>query len=129
MRRTTAAFVVLMILVLAISGCANKREVKRIDPTQTTDLSGRWNDTDSQQVADAVVGKCLSEGWLPEWKEGHKGEKPTVIVGKIVNKSHEHINVQTFVKDIQSSLINSRKVRFVSSRTEREDLREERFSS
>ncbi len=126
MRRSTAFILVLTMAAFLFAGCATTREVKRIDPGKITDLSGHWNDTDSQQVAQTVVTDCLAQGWLPEWKENKGGKKPIVIIGKITNKSHEHINVQTFVKDMQSSLINSRKVRFVSSRTERGELREER---
>ena len=53
-------------------------------------------------------------------------KQPTVIVGEIRNLSHEHINVNTFVADMERSLINSGKVEFVASRTERQDVREER---
>ncbi len=126
MRRIAACIALSVLFVIMASGCAATREVTRVDPGKTTDLSGRWNDTDSQQVAESIVNDCLASGWLPEWVDAHPGQKPVVIVGSIANKSHEHINVQTFVKDIQSALINSRKVKFVSSRDERGEVRDER---
>lgn len=92
----------------------------------TFDLSGRWNDTDSQQVAAHVVGAALRSPWMDEFRSTHEGRKPVVIVGTVLNKSHEHIAVATFVKDIQGALINSGRVRFVSSRSERQELRGER---
>jgi len=49
-----------------------------------------------------------------------------VIVGKIRNKSSEHIEVETFIKDIEKELINSGKVRFVASAEERSQVRAER---
>lgn len=55
----------------------------------------------------------------------HKS-RPAVIVGEIRNLSHEHINVNTFVGDIERALINSGKVDFVASSEEREEIREER---
>lgn len=50
-----------------------------------------------------------------------------VIVGTIRNRSHEHINVQTFAKDLERALINSGEVEFVASAAEREELRDERL--
>ena len=49
-----------------------------------------------------------------------------MCVGEIRNLSHEHINVNTFVGDMERALINSGKVDFVASRDEREEIREER---
>ncbi|RJO68117.1 MAG: penicillin-binding protein activator LpoB [Myxococcales bacterium] len=124
-KRIALAFVLILSAATAWAGCAGPR-VERISPDRVTDISGRWNDTDSQQVARAVVGDCLAQPWLDEWKRANPDRRPVVIVGAIINKSHEHINVQTFMKDIERALINSQKVRFVSSREERGELRRER---
>ncbi|MEQ1838357.1 MAG: penicillin-binding protein activator LpoB, partial [Candidatus Nitrotoga sp.] len=48
------------------------------------------------------------------------------IVGEVRNLSHEHINVNTFVADMERALINSGKVKFVASSTERDEIRTER---
>ncbi len=48
-------------------------------------------------------------------------------MGFIKNRSHEHINIQTFVKDLESALINSGQVQFVASKGERGQIREERL--
>ena len=53
-------------------------------------------------------------------------DHPAVIVGDIRNLSHEHINVLTFVGDIERELINSGRVDFVASRVERTGVRDER---
>ena len=47
-------------------------------------------------------------------------------MGTIRNNSHEHINVQTFSKDLERVLVNSGEVDFVASATERQELRSER---
>lgn len=123
------AFICFLVLALSLSvaiGCKSGREVRRVSSDTVVDLSGRWNDTDSQQVATTIIDDCLAQPWLSVWREDHSG-KPTVIVGRIVNKSHEHINVETFVKDIQKALINSQRVKFVSSSGERQELRGERL--
>ena len=90
----------------------------------TIDLSGRWNDADSRLVAEEMIKDCLSQRWIYKWDNINK--RPTVILGKITNSSHEHINTGTFTKDLERSLLNSGKVDFVANKNEREQLREEK---
>ena len=54
-------------------------------------------------------------------------EKPVVIVGTIRNRSSEHIDTSIFIKDIERELINSGKVKFVATSTERRQILEERY--
>lgn len=117
--------VLLVALALVISSCGSSRQVSRIDTKETVDLSGNWNDTDSRLVAEEMVRDVISRNWLSEFQIA-KSSKPVVIVGEVRNKSSEHINVSTFIKDIEKELINSGKVRFVASSEEREQVREER---
>ncbi|MBD3314663.1 MAG: penicillin-binding protein activator LpoB [Chitinivibrionales bacterium] len=109
--------------LLLAAGCGKK--VTRIDPNATVDLSGKWNDTDSRLVAEEMIADCLSRPWYTS-TYAHKDPVPTIIVGDIRNKSHEHINVETFVKDLERTLINSGKVEFVANRREREQIRIEK---
>ena len=117
----------ILIAVLIFSGCASAPKVERKEVDTTIDLSGRWNDTDSRLVSEEMIKDCLSRPWLKRYEDRHGGRAPTVIVGRVKNRSHEHINVQTFVKDLERELINSGQVQFVASRGEREDVREERL--
>ena len=110
--------------LIFLSGCATT--VARIDTGETIDLSGRWNDTDSRLVSEEMISDLLGRPWLKKFIRKHKGNSPTVIVGTVKNRSHEHINVQTFVKDLERALINSGEVEFVASKQERRELREER---
>ncbi len=113
----------LICLMLVVSGCAG---VKRVEVEEVIDLSGRWNDTDSRLVSEEMIRDALNRPWLERFKIAHGGKPPVVIVGTVENRSHEHINVQTFVKDLERALINSGEVEFVASRGEREEVREER---
>ena len=111
--------------VAAVSGCGHETKVTRVDTGTVTDLSGRWNDTDSQMVAEAMVKEALANPWLGNFTKG-KNRQPVVIVGTVLNKSHEHINVGTFVNDLERELTNSQKVTFVAAKGERDEVREER---
>ncbi len=110
-----------------LANCASTPKVERKAVDTTIDLSGRWNDTDSRMVSEEMIRDCLDGMWLERFKMLHREQTPTVIVGRVRNRSHEHINVQTFVKDLERALINSGRVRFVASKGERVDIREERF--
>ncbi len=116
----------LFIGVLAFSSCAHK-EVKRVSAGEIIDLSGKWNDIDAQTTAQAMIRECLNSPWYSEWRS-ETGKKPVVIVGRIVNKSHEHINTETIVNELERALINSGQVRFVANDSVRAQLRAERKS-
>jgi uncharacterized protein (TIGR02722 family) len=112
-------------LALTAAGCATKR-VARIEPGAVTDLSGRWNDTDSRLVANQLVEQSLSAGWAKRYTDTHGGEAPTIIVGSFANRTLEHIAVGTFVKDIEKALVPTGAARVVASGEERSELRGER---
>lgn len=117
-----AAIAVFMIALA--SGCAN-RTVTRISPDQQTDLSGRWNDTDSRMVANTMISQCLSHNWLNEFNQKN-GRKPVVIVGMVTNKTSEQIEPEVFIKDLEREYINSGTVRVVTNAQFREKMRQER---
>jgi len=119
--------ILIFIMVLALSGCASVPKVERKDIDTTIDLSGRWNDADSRMVSEEMIQDCLNRPWIKRFGARHGGKIPTVIVGMVKNRSHEHINVQTFVKNLERALINSGEVQFVATRGEREGIREERL--
>lgn len=72
-----------------------------------------------------MIDDMLDQRWLRKYTRKHR-KPPTVIVGRVRNLSHEHINVKTFVADIERAMINSGEVDFVASRDERGDIRDER---
>jgi len=113
----------LVALCAALVGCGGK-SVSRISTDSVTDLSGHWNDTDSRLVADEMIEDCLTSPWKNTWRA--RGEKPSVIVGSMRNKSSEHIAVGTFIGDIERAYVNSGEVNVVASAEEREQVRDER---
>jgi penicillin-binding protein activator len=116
---------VLSVLVAGLAGCGAETKVTRVDAGVVTDLSGRWNDTDSRMVAESMVKEALEYPWLNTFSQT-KRRQPVVVVGTVLNNSHEHINVQTFVTDLERELTNSQKITFVAGKSEREEVRTER---
>lgn len=113
-----------ILALLVVASCAQKT-VTRVDTNSDIDLSGRWNDADSRRVAEALSESVLSSAWREQFVQ-REGRKPVVIVGLITNKSHEHIEAETFIKDIEKEFVRSGMVRVVQHNEFREKLREER---
>ena len=116
---------VLVVGLVALAGCGGK-EVTRIDTDTTVDLSGKWNDADSRMVSEEVIDDMLDSPWLVRFETRNDGNRPTVIVGLVRNRSDEHIVTETFTKDIERACVNSGDVRIVATSEERLDLRDER---
>ena len=121
--------------ITMLTGCASLR-VTRTSTDQVTDLSGRWNDTDSRVVAAAMIEEFTKGAWLAQFQQAHTTPpqpperygkpKPVIIVGAVRNKTHEHIEADTFINDIEKALIEKGEVRIVANSTLREKLRQER---
>lgn len=112
------------VCLVAFSNCSHK--VTRIDPSEQVDISGRWNNTDSRITAEALTGQILGANWITDYMAAKSGQRPVVIVGFVTNKSHEHIDAETFVKDVENSFITTQKVRLVQGGKKREELRAEK---
>ena len=122
---SSARSLVLAVALVGLAGCGAETKVTRVDAGVVTDFSGRWNDTDSRIVAESMVKDALEYPWLGNFSQS-KRRQPVVVVGTVMNNSHEHINVQTFVTDLERELTNSQKVTFVAGKNERDEVRTER---
>jgi uncharacterized protein (TIGR02722 family) len=112
------------VLLVALAGCSGK-QVTRVDVEEQIDLSGNWNDVDSQKVAAALVTQITGSPWVEDFR-AENGKKPTIIVGAVRNKTPEHIPTKTFIADLERAFINGGRVRVVASPEEREQIRTER---
>lgn len=111
--------------IMIFDSCAT-RKVSRVSTNEVIDLSGRWNDTDSQLVSAEMINDLLNARWLPVYESQHNNKRPIVVVGTVANKSHEHINAETFIKDIEKAIIKNGSVRLVQAGEKRQELRTER---
>lgn len=115
----------LLVVGFAVTGCQAVK-VSRIPAEEQTDLTDRWNDTDSRLVANEMIGDMLNFSWIQPYQTRTGRTTPTVIVQNIYNRSHEHISVATFINDLKRAAIRSGKVDFVVGGIERSAVREER---
>ncbi|MEM8895052.1 MAG: penicillin-binding protein activator LpoB [Bacteroidota bacterium] len=124
MKKLALSTLLFLAATVFISSCS-QRTVTRVSPDQQIDLSGRWNDIDSKLVAEEMINDVLTRPWREDFYRA-SGEKPVVIVGMMANKTSEHIESETFIKDVEREMINSGMVRIVQNSVFREKLREER---
>lgn len=110
---------------ITVSNCGTPH-VQRVSETSVTDLSGRWNETDSRLTAEEITAELMEHSWYSTYAAEHAGKKPVIIVGMITNKSHEHIPAETFSKDIEKEIINSGRMKLVQAGAMREEIRAER---
>lgn len=118
-------WLLLPLVVLALTACATT-QVTRVPLDAPIDLSGRWNDTDARVTAEAMIKDALDSPWSRRFTQ-MTGRPPVVIVGTVLNRTHEHLNTQTFIKDLERALINSGQVQFVADAGQRQEVRQERL--
>ena len=115
-----------ILVVFSLSFFSCSRTVTRVSPDEQIDISGRWNNTDSRLTAEELTGDVFKAPWLNNFLQAKPGQKPVVICGLVDNKSHEHIEAETFVKDLEQAFIQTQKVRLVQAGKKREELRAEK---
>ncbi len=113
----------IVMLFLLLAACA--RTVTRIDPSTGIDLSGRWNDTDSRQVADQMIHDLFKSDGFTQYASS-LGRKPVIIVGFIRNRTSEHIDAGNFIRKMEVVIHNSGLADLVENDEFRDRLRQER---
>lgn len=111
----------------SLSGCGGVK-VNRVDPQKEIALTDRWNATDSRLVSEEMIDDMLSFPWISRWEQDNPGRmrQPTVIVLSVTNRSHEHIEVNTFINDLRRAMTRSGRVDFVAGGDVRDEIRAER---
>jgi uncharacterized protein (TIGR02722 family) len=115
-------WLILGILMLTLTACSTT--VTRAPLEAPADLGGRWNDTDSRLTAEALIKDALNRPWSQRFTQ-LTGRTPAVVVGTVLNRTHEQLDTQTFVKDLERALAQSGQVQFVADAGQRQGSRQE----
>jgi len=119
-----ATFLTLGFILIALNACS-PRKVTRVEPEKVIDLSGRWNETDARLCAESLISQAIGGDWLGNFSNQEK-RKPVVVVGLVRNNSHEHIETEIFIKDVEKAFLKSTLIRLVQAGEKRNELRGER---
>ena len=124
MKKLSLIGLVVLLAFVVLVGCSSTK-VDRVSPDTITDLSGYWNDTDVRIVAESLIADCVNAPAITNYIRNNNA-LPVVIVGNFRNDSDEHIDTSILTKKFEVALINSGKVDFVASSSERGEIRQER---
>ena len=112
-------------IVGTLACSCGSRTITRVDSSEVIDLSGEWNDTDSRLVSEEMIGDMLTSGWTMDFTRS-QDKRPVVVVGLVSNKTHEHINTETFIRDIERAIVKDGNARLVVAGEKRDELRKEK---
>ena len=73
--RSRSSVALLVLALVGFSGCGAETRVTRVDSGVVTDLSGRWNDTDSRMVAESMVKEALEYPWLNNFSQSKRRQQ------------------------------------------------------
>jgi uncharacterized protein (TIGR02722 family) len=116
----------LWVALSLLSISCQTRTVTRINPETQIDLSGRWNDYDSRQVANKMINELLTSQKFKDYIKEKEEKKPAIVVGLIRNKTSEHIDANSYIKKFEVAIYNSNLAELVESDEFRDKLRVER---
>ena len=112
--------IILLIAILSV-GCAGPRAFTKgtyEDPNAIALLDDRFNENDMQLIAKKMVNSLVESAPILST------ETPAVLVGKMRNRTTEHIDLRALSDKIRTSLIHSGKFRFVNSQNRKDIARE-----
>lgn len=118
--------VALLLALSALLTASCGKKVSRVGAGEQIDLSGKWNDTDSQLVANAMIKDSLSFPWIDSYSRANGGKRPVVMAYGVTNRTSEHINTETFMKDLERSFLRTGRVTVVADADQRRSTRDER---
>ena len=116
----------LLIVILSTGVACNSGKVQRVSEDSVIDLNTRWSSVDARLTAEEMTKELMDHPWYSDFIADNKGKKPVIIVGNIVNKTSEHIDIEMFTKDIEKAMIASGTMKLVQDPVFRAALRAER---
>jgi uncharacterized protein (TIGR02722 family) len=117
----TSVLITALLLSLTI-GCAGPRAFTKgtyEDPETIALLDDRFNENDMQLIAKKMIGSIIESPLLMA-----NGKVPAVMLGKMRNRTTEHIDMVALSDKLKTALIQSGKLRFLDA-TNRRDIAQE----
>ena len=110
-----------LVILAGLQGCGPKAFTKGEydNPERVALLDDKFNEADMQQMADTVVQAIIKCDVVV-----NAAQRPVVAVEKVLNRTEEHIDTTSLTDKIRTTLLKSKKVRFVD-KSGREAIEEE----
>lgn len=104
-------------LAVLLTGCATTPNVQYGDATSAKALSTDFGASDLQQIAATMVDSLVT---FPPIVDLTSQRRPVMTVGKVKNKTMQHIDTEALTDSIRAKLIKSGKFRFIDRTTDQE---------
>ena len=112
--------------LVSLISCGSTSRIERYESgADVKDISGYWNENDIKMVCEELISSCIASPRVQAFKTT-KNRTPVAIIGKISNKSSEHIDTAMVAKRFQTAIINSDVMDFVADSEQRLELRAEK---
>ncbi len=118
LKKIVMLFVLLSAIQIFYSCSSVGTEDSKVDS-----INKSWTEIDSEMIADSIVSKLLVSEWNIKFSTKRKAK---LVVGSIEDLTDEKINTDLLSKNIERSFINSGDVTFISSKSKREEVRNNR---
>jgi uncharacterized protein (TIGR02722 family) len=105
-----------LLLALGLCACASTTEYG--DPTAQETLTIDFGSTDLQMIAEKMVQSLLASSVL------QAGERPVVLVGRVRNRTDEHIDTVSITDKIRTTLLQSGRICFAAGEVRDQVVRE-----
>lgn len=115
-RQSQECRLILGLLLFTLTACAT--HVPHVPAERPDDRNGQWNDTDARVTAEALIQEALDHPWSQRFVQVD-GRRPVVMVGTVLNRTHEPLNTQGFVKELERALQHSERVQSVTDAGQR----------
>ncbi len=112
----------LMLSISLIAGCGGPKAFTRgtyEDPNVIQLLSDEFNENDLQLIAKKMVNSMVATPSITNLET-----KPIVIVGKIENRTSEHIDTASLAEKVRTNLVQTGRFRFLAKEA-RQEIAEE----
>ncbi|WP_294428493.1 penicillin-binding protein activator LpoB [uncultured Treponema sp.] len=120
------ALIISTFALVSLISCGSTSRIERYESgADVKDISGYWNENDIKMVCEELISSCIASPRVQAFKTT-KNRAPVAIVGKISNKSSEHIDTAMVAKRFQTAIINSDVMDFVADSEQRLELRAEK---
>lgn len=119
------ALILAALAAVTVISCGSTQVDRYEAGADVKDLSGYWNENDIKMVCEELISGCIASPRVSGFKAAN-GRDPIAIVGKVSNKSSEHIDTAMVAKRFQTAIINSGVMEFVADSEQRLELRAEK---
>jgi len=117
-KKLNLLFIIIIIIPMIFS--CNSVETKKEAINQ---LNKFWTESDYQLASDSLANFVLNSNLISRFKPDRK---PIIIVGNFIDNSYEKLKIELVIKNFERNLMNSGLITFISSKSKREEIRNDR---